>query len=258
VSVKPTLIVTHGDSKRAGIARECLAAAGCPVVDWEWTPSDEPMTPAPALEEIAGIISMGGVQSATRVAGDPFLSAEVGLMRDALERQIPVLGMCLGAQLLAVAAGGRVRPMGRMYVGWPQLTLHDTAADDPLFSALPTGMHALKWHEDMIETPSGAVVLGDTGDVTPGTQLYRVGANAWGSQMHLEADIPMVIGNWMASPSGVANLEAAGYDVDAIREETAGRLVIQMEAARPVFDRFAQLSRAGAGTPGPVGVSSSA
>jgi GMP synthase-like glutamine amidotransferase len=240
-AIKPTVIVTHGDHKRAGIARERLVAAGCPILDWEWTPAGQPMTPPAALDDIAGIISMGGIQSATRVAEDPFLSAEVALMRDALEHQLPVLGMCLGGQLLAVAVGGRVRPMGHMYFGWPQLTLHDDAAADPLFSALPSGLQALKWHEDWIEAPPGAVVLGDTGNVTPGTALYRVGSNAWGSQMHLEADIPMVIGSWMASPSGVANLEAAGYDVDAVREETARRLEVQMEAARPVFDRFAQL-----------------
>jgi GMP synthase-like glutamine amidotransferase len=239
--VKPTLIVTHGDHKRAGIARECLAAAGSPIVDWEWTPSG-PATPAPPLQELGGIISLGGIQSATTVPDDPFLRAEVDLMRSALEQQVPVLGMCLGGQLLAVAAGGQVRPMGHTYLGWPQLTVHDTAADDPLFSVLPTGLHALKWHEDMIEAPPGAVVLGDTGNVTPGTALYRVGANAWGSQMHLEADPPMLIGSWLADPGAAAKLEAFGYDVDAFREESARRLEVQMAAARPVFDRFARLA----------------
>jgi GMP synthase-like glutamine amidotransferase len=254
--IKPTLIVTHGDHRRAGIARECLVAAGCPIVDWEWAPAGEPITP-PALDEIAGIVALGGIQSATNVPGDPFLEAEVALMRDALEQQVPVLGMCLGGQLLAVAAGGRVRPMGRTYVGWPQLRLYDTAAADALFSAMSSGLHALKWHEDMIETPPGAVVLGDTGDVTPGTQLYRVGANAWGSQMHLEADVPMVIGSWLNHASGVANLKASGYDVEAIREESARRLEVQTEAARPMFARFAELvgGRPSAVTPGPVGVS---
>jgi GMP synthase-like glutamine amidotransferase len=98
----------------------------------------------------------------------------------------------------------------------------------------------MKWHEDMIQAPDDALVLGETPG-TPGTALFRSGPAAWGSQMHLEVDAAMLIDGWMSGPRGIAELTAAGYDADAFRAQSARRLEVQMAAARPVFDRFAEI-----------------
>jgi GMP synthase (glutamine-hydrolysing) len=234
---KPALIITHLDDGRTGLVAECFAAARCPTVEWRPAPSGPP-----PLRELGGIVSLGGRMSATRVDGDPPLAAEVELMREALAAEVPILGVCLGAQLLAVAAGGRVRAMGRMYVGWTELTMLPRAGEDPIFGTLHTGLPVLKWHEDMIEMPRDAVLLGET-PVTPGTALFRIGATAWGSQAHLEVDAPMLIDGWLADQSDVTDVQGAGYEVEWFRAERRRRLERQTAAARPVFTRFAELVR---------------
>lgn len=234
-AVKPTVIVTHLEDRHTGLVRTCLEDAGCRVVAWDALGP----APAPSLAEISGIVSLGGRVSATEIDRHRFLAEEVELMRDALAGDVPVLGMCLGAQLLAAAAGGRVAPMRRMYVGWPELSLLPAADEDPVVAPLPTGLPVLEWHEDLIELPPGAVTLGTT--PTPGAALFRIGPSAWGSQMHLELTPEMLVDTWLADPGSVVEIEAAGYEIDPFRAESRGRLVAQMAASRPLFQRFGQV-----------------
>jgi GMP synthase-like glutamine amidotransferase len=234
-AVKRALIVTHLEDRHTGLTRGCLERAGWPVA--EWNPLDD--VPAPPLSELSGIVSLGGRDSATAVDRHPFLAAEVELMRDALDAGVPILGMCLGAQLLAVAAGGRVSTMERMYVGWPELTMFDAARADPVFGGLESGLPVLKWHEDIIAVPEGSVALGATRPV-PGETLFRIGSCAWGSQMHLELTPPMLVDGWLAEAGGIAEIESAGYDITRFRAESTRRLERQMAAAEPVFTRFAE------------------
>jgi GMP synthase (glutamine-hydrolysing) len=232
-AVKPTLIITHLEDRHNGLVRESLERAGCRVR--EFNPLDQ--APAPVVDELSGIVSLGGRVSATQADRDPFLAGEVALMAAALDRRLPVLGMCLGAQLLAVAAGGRVTTMAQMYVGWPELELRGAAVEDPVFGGLGSGLPVLEWHEDIIELPTAATVLGSTPG--PGAALFRIGRAAWGSQMHLELTPPMLLDGWLVKPGDVAEIEAAGHDIDEFRALSAYRLQAQMAAARPVFSRFA-------------------
>jgi GMP synthase-like glutamine amidotransferase len=234
--VKPALIITHLPDRQDGIVREALEAAGCTVITGN--PADS--EPLPPTQQIAGVVSLGGRQSATRVAEDPFLTAEVELLHEALEQEVPVLGMCLGAQLLAVAAGGAVFPAGRMSAGWPELSVLPAAAGDPLFGAFPTHLPVLKWHEDIIEMPPQATELGTTPG--PGTALFRVGPCAWGSQAHLELTPSMLIEGWTADPADIAEIEAAGHRIEDFRGQSRSHLVTQMAAARPMFTAFGRLA----------------
>jgi len=234
--VKPTLIITHLPDRQDGIVREALEAAGCAVI--ARNPGDAEALPA--VDEIAGVVTLGGRQSATRVAQDPFLIAEVALLHDAIEQSVPVLGMCLGAQLLAVAAGGTVSYAGHMNAGWPELSVLPAAADDPLFAAFPEHMPVLKWHEDIIELPPEAIELGTTPG--PGTALFRVGQSAWGSQAHLELTPSMLIEGWTADPADIAEIEGAGHRIEEFRAQSRDHLVVQMAAARPMFTAFGRLA----------------
>ncbi len=233
--MNPVLIISHLEDRHSGLAGESLKAAGCPVS--EWNPLDD--APAPSLDRIAGIVSLGGRESATDLDRHPFLAAEVELMRIALANEVPILGMCLGAQLLAVAAGGRVTRLESMYVGWPELCLLPAAGDDPVLGSLGERLPVLKWHEDVIELPPEGVVLGVT--ETPGAALFRIGHAAWGSQAHLELTPPMLLDGWLTESGGIAEIESAGNDIEAFRAESARRLPIQMAIARPAFEAFARL-----------------
>jgi GMP synthase (glutamine-hydrolysing) len=235
--VKPTLIITHLQDRADGLVRDSLMAAGCDVVEHNAQDRD----PLPALDEISGVVALGGRQSATRVDGDPFLVAEVALLTRALKREVPVLGMCLGAQLLAVAAGGRVTAMGRMNAGWPDLQTLPAAAADPVFGAFPPRLAVLKWHEDVIALPDGAAALGTSPG--PGADLFRIGPAAWGSQAHLELT-PAMLDGWLTDPADVAEVEAAGHDIDRFRSDSRGHLEAQMAAARPIFYAFGELTSA--------------
>jgi GMP synthase-like glutamine amidotransferase len=148
--------------------------------------------------------------------------------------------MCLGAQLLAVAAGGTVTYAGQMNAGWPELSILPPAAADPLFGAFPAHMPVLKWHEDIIGIPPQAVELGTTPG--PGTALFRVGDSAWGSQAHLELTPAMLIEGWTVDPSDVAEIEGAGHPIDRFRADSRRHLVAQMAAARPMFTAFGRLA----------------
>jgi GMP synthase-like glutamine amidotransferase len=234
--VKPALIITHLPDRHDGIVREALEAAGCAVL--ARNPGDAEALPT--ADEIGGVVTLGGRQSATRVAQDPFLAAEVQLLEQALKQCVPVLGMCLGAQLLAVAAGGAVSYAGHMNAGWPELSVLPAAADDPLFGAFPAQMPVLKWHEDIIEMPAGAIELGSTPG--PGAALFRVGPCAWGSQAHLELTPSMLIEGWTADPADIAEIEGAGHRIEDFRAQSRSHLVTQMAAARPMFTAFGRLA----------------
>ena len=109
----------------------------------------------PALDEVDGIVSFGGDQSVLELERYPYLVEEAALLRAAVERGLPVLGVCLGAQLLAHTLGGTVRRLPQRAVTWVQLEHTAAAAGDPLVSGLPDPVPALHWNEDAIEPPPG-------------------------------------------------------------------------------------------------------
>jgi GMP synthase (glutamine-hydrolysing) len=140
----------------------------------------------PALDRLDGIVSLGGERSVLDIGRDPALAAEAELLRAAVARDVPVLGVCLGAQLLAHALGGTVFRLPRRLVAWPALEPLPGGAGDPLLGALPAGAAGLHWNEDGFEPPPGAVELlrrpaGGRADA------FRYG-RAWGVQFHPEVD----------------------------------------------------------------------
>ena len=245
--MRPVLIVTHLGDRQVGLVRDALQTSSCDVIERHAAAGDT----LPAAGEIAGIVSLGGRQSATQAAKDPFLAAEVALLQAALDDEIPILGMCLGAQLLAVAGGGEVVYAGRMTAGWPDLVLLPAAAGDPVFGGLPPRLPVLKWHEDVIELPGDPQLLGSQGPGAsrllgssegPGAALFRIGASAWGSQAHLELTPELLVDAWLADPAEAADVIAAGHDLDEFRARSRELLVGQMAAARPMFEAFGRIA----------------
>jgi GMP synthase-like glutamine amidotransferase len=145
----------------------------------------------PTLHGYDGLVVMGGPMSAASDDGFATRGAEVALIEEALEREVPTLGVCLGSQLLAAAAGGKVDPgAAGPEIGWGPVRLTGEAATDLLFGGLPTEMTVLHWHGDTFDLPPGAVHL--AGNTEYANQAFRAGPAAWGLQFHLELDLAAV------------------------------------------------------------------
>ncbi len=234
--MRPVLAITHlARYTKIGLAETELRGRGLDVLALDLFHHER----LPDLGEVAAVMSFGGQMSANGADSDPFLRWELGLLERALAENVPVLGMCLGAQLLARAAGGTVVTMARPYVGWPKLRVRPAAGDDPLFGELPGGLAVLKWHQDAIVPPGTEWVVAETS--TPGCAVFRAGELAWGSQMHLETTPDILFDEWLADPLEITALRCSGGDPDAFHAEARARLPRQIEASRPVFARFAEL-----------------
>ena len=195
----------------------------------------------PGLEEISGIVSLGGMMGVPDAEEYPFLTAELELLADALAAETPILGLCLGAQLLAKAArrrGEAARPSatstGRS--SWCFRRGERTRCS----TGSRTATVVLEWHEDAIEAPPGAAVLAETAG--PGCAIFRAGPAAWGSQIHLELT-PEMLSGWLSDPAVPDGLEALGLDVAAFVRDAPSRLRRQGEATGAVIREFARLVR---------------
>jgi GMP synthase (glutamine-hydrolysing) len=164
-----------------------------------------------------GLLVLGGKMGAHDDRRAPWLPALRALLRAAVARELPTLGVCLGAQLLAAANGGRVAPNpGGPELGAQLVAKRTAAASDPVFGGLPITPDVLQWHFDaIVSLPPEAVQLASG----PGCehQAFRLGRLAWGVQFHIETT-PQLVAAWARSHA----THLAGYDLDLIVERAAG------------------------------------
>jgi GMP synthase-like glutamine amidotransferase len=196
-----------------------------------------------------GVVVMGGPMSACSDEGFASRPAEVDLLRDALARGVPTLGVCLGAQLLALAAGARVyRGADGPEVGWSGVDLLAARDDDALFTGFPSRLPVLHWHGDTFDLPPGARHLARDGHYP--NQAFRVGQAAWGLQFHLEVTPAAVDGLLDAFPVDAAVAPGGAAAIDEATAPSLDRLIPWRDLA---FDRFAALVAAGTGAAAPGG-----
>jgi len=142
-----------------------------------------------AMDGRDALVVMGGPMGVYDQDRIPFLRDEIDLIRDAVQAGKPVLGVCLGSELLAAALGAKVAP-ARKEIGWYPVTLTDAAADDPLWRGVDRSIRVFHWHGDAFELPPGAVPLASSA-LTP-CQAFRHGRAAYGLLFHMEMDETMV------------------------------------------------------------------
>jgi GMP synthase (glutamine-hydrolysing) len=215
-----------------GHAGDALRAAGVEIDERHLRDGD----PLPALDDLDGILSLGGEQSVRDIDRDPVLTAEAALLREAVERDLPVFGVCLGAQLLAHALGGRVSRLPQRMIQWTLIEPLPAAAGDPVVGALPRGAMALHWNEDGFEPPAGAVELlrrppGGIGEA------FRYGPCAWGLQFHPEVH-PEGLHGWYEEHW---ELEEAGVTEEQARAADTLYLPGQRALSDALFGGFAQV-----------------
>jgi GMP synthase-like glutamine amidotransferase len=231
------LVVTHGPDDPPGTFDEWLPAAGLDldvIAPWDGDELPERVT------EHAALVVMGGAQQAYDDRSAPWLRATKDLLRRAVRDDLPVLGVCLGAQLLAEATGGRVE-LGDQGIeaGARLVAKRDAAWDDPLFRDVPFTPTVLQWHEDaIVSLPPGAVLL--AGSSRYPHQAFRVGARAYGLQFHIEARAE-TLRQWARDHS--RRVVEVGLDPDALVERAVQELDEVEACWRPLVERFAELAR---------------
>ncbi|MFC4532302.1 type 1 glutamine amidotransferase [Sphaerisporangium dianthi] len=189
-----------------------------------------------------GLIVLGGAPSAWDDEGSPWLPATRELIRRAVEASLPTLGICLGAQLMALACGGEVRPgAAGLEVGLGEVSILPQAAGDPLFGGLPLTARAVQYHQDAVTVlPPGAVPMA-TGAAYP-NQGFRLGDRAWAVQFHPEAS-PEIFVSWTGP--NAAELAGAGYDAARLDAEVTAAGQELAATWRPFAEAFAAVVRGG-------------
>jgi GMP synthase (glutamine-hydrolysing) len=190
----------------------------------EWTASNGPPPEDP--DAFDAVFVFGGAMHVDQDDEHPWLRHEDGLLKELLAAEVPTFGVCLGAQLLAKAAGAPVGPAPSEEVGWHEVQLTSEARRDPIFGELPERFDALQWHSYAFELPAGAVALAENPVCLQG---YRIGKRAWGVQFHPEVDLPILEG-WLRHP------EARGRSFDLAPMESWTRL------GRGLAERFLALA----------------
>ena len=182
-SLREVLVFQHSDASPLGVVAPVLAEAGVAarVIDAESgcrIPDD-----APAAD---GLIILGGAMCANDDARCPHFPGLLQLVRDFTEAAKPVLGICLGGQLIARALGGSVVERERGEFGFVPLAADAAATGDPLLRGLKLPVPVMQWHDDHFTPPPGAVPLLTSG--TCAHQAFRAGAATYGFQGHFEVD----------------------------------------------------------------------
>jgi GMP synthase-like glutamine amidotransferase len=178
--------------------------------------------PLPAPAETSALIVLGGYMGVHDEADYPFLPSLKRFMRDAAEADTPLLGICLGGQLLADVLGGEVRSGRRGEKGLKEIRLTPAGQSDPLFAGLPPAFATFAWHNDSFDVPAGAVHLAAS-EACPG-QAFRY-RNAWGVQFHPEVDRDLVAA-WSAAADPEGRY-AAGFAAGEAAHRAMGQRLLE-------------------------------
>jgi GMP synthase-like glutamine amidotransferase len=186
------------------------------------------------LDGYHGLVVMGGPMNVYEEARYLFLADEDRMIQLALDKKVPFLGICLGAQLLAKAAGARVYCAPEMEIGWQAVSLTPAGRVDPLFAGVGRGLTVFQWHGDTFDVPVGGQLLA-TADACP-AQALKVGINAYGLQFHVETDAEM-INAWLADAT------LGNGRQQAIRRGTAKHAAGLQQVAETMTDNFLHLCK---------------
>jgi GMP synthase (glutamine-hydrolysing) len=224
-------VLQHHDCENLGTIAQALQNAG---VSARYTRSFEAQPVPKQMGDAAGLIIMGGPQSVYEQDKFPYLRNELRLIEDALQYAKPILGVCLGSQLLASALGASVYPARQKEIGWNRVTLTDFAATDQLFGSVQKTFTPLHWHGDIFDLPRGATPLASS--ALTARQAFRHGKNAYALLFHIEVTLPQV---HRMVETFTEELQSAGLNGSAINLNT--HLATLRGIGSTVFTRWVTL-----------------
>lgn len=225
------LAIVHQRDAGPGVFAEAIAEAGGTLE--EWTLAERPEAPADPLGYDA-VLVLGGAMNVDEGERHGWIAEEEALLRELLAREMPLLGLCLGGQLLAAAAGAEPRRAARPEIGWHRVEVAAAGAGDPLLGPLAPGFEAFQWHSYEFPLPPGAVALAGS-EVC--LQAARVGERAWALQFHPEvsrADAVHWVDDYRSDPDAVR----IGIDPDVLGPETEAKIEAFNQLGRDLCRRW--------------------
>jgi GMP synthase (glutamine-hydrolysing) len=232
---RPILILQHFWCETPGIFLDVLNEHGIPTGTvrgfmGETYPAD--------LSAYSGVVVMGGPMGVYEENRYPWLRQEDALLKTAIQQDLPTLGVCLGSQLIAKAAGAEVKPGPHKEIGWYPLTLSLEAQQDPLWRSFPATFEAFEWHGDIFSLPPGAVSLASS-ELYP-HQAFRLGQRVYALLFHLEVTAAMAKTMLDTFADEVASVRAY-IDPAAIEYDLAFRAARLNNLARDFMRGFCEM-----------------
>ena len=189
------LVIQHNDDDNLNDLAAPFLEAGLEIVQWH---AEKTAAPVESLDGFSGLVSLGAFAGVEDEAETAWMPLERRLIESALAVEMPVLGLCFGSQLLASVAGAEVGKSGSPEVGWYEVEMTEDAAADPLMSVLGPEPEVIQYHYDTFNWPASNPDVTILGTANGMNQAFRVGKNAWGTQFHIEMNLPTMLG-WIAS-----------------------------------------------------------
>jgi GMP synthase (glutamine-hydrolysing) len=227
--MKNVIVLQHAECEGPGTLADALAAAKLPV----HVVRGDLGEPIPRdLDSTAALIVMGGPMGVYEHTRYPFLLDEIRLVEAAIKARLPVIGICLGSQLLGTALGANVRQGSRKEIGWYPVQLEPAASADTLFTDVPNRFEGFHWHGDIFDLPDGATRLAHS-NLTE-CQAFRYGS-AHGILFHMEVTQASIAGMVQAFPEELAQ---AGGSSESLASGTNRHLERLQSIGATVFRRW--------------------
>ena len=217
-----------------GVFAEAIEARGDELDEWLIAAGEPPADP----RGYDAVMVFGGAMNVDEEARHPWLRAQKALLRELLAAEMPLLGVCLGAQLVAETAGGEARRAARPEIGWHRIELTPGGREDPLLEALPDSFTGFQWHSYEFGLPPGAEALARS-EVC--LQAARLGPAAWVIQFHAEVSEPDAL-SWIADYESDPDAVRIGIDPEALGAETRAKIGAWNELGRALCARFLDLA----------------
>ncbi|MCB9073661.1 MAG: type 1 glutamine amidotransferase [Bdellovibrionaceae bacterium] len=194
----------------------------------------------PSLDSYYGLIVLGGPMGVYESNAFPHLKAEMYAIEQAIKKNIPVLGICLGAQLIAAVLGSTVRKAKDWELGWTPLQITHDGAKDPLFEHYKPEETVFQIHQDTFDIPKSAIHLAQSA-LCP-SQAFKYGEKVYGLQFHLEVDQPM-IERWMKRPENKSIITNSNgkINIEQIKHDTHKCIVQSLQLSQETFTKFIDL-----------------
>ena len=231
------LAIVHQPDAGPGVFAEAFANRGDQLDSWEIAEGADPPADPRTYD---AVLTFGGAMNAHQEEEHSWLRFEKDLLAELLAGGMPLMGVCLGAQLLAEAAGATPRRASQPEIGWHDVEVTPEGAEDPLLAPLAPRFTAFQWHSYEAPLPSGATALARSAVCL---NAYRIGEAAWGIQFHAEvsaADAEYWIADYRSDPDAVR----IGIDPEALRGQTRAAIGDWNRLGRELCERFIDAARA--------------